>query len=238
MQRELAALRRMFRLGLQGGKALRVPYFPTIQVDNVRTGFFERAEFERVRAELPDYLQPLATVAYWTGWRRTELLTLEWRQVDLDTGTVRLDPGTTKNKQGRLVYLPAEALEALHAWREITAAVERQRRCIIQRVFHREGRPLRDYYAAWRSACDRAKVPGRTLHDFRRTAARNYVRSGVPERVAMQILGHKTRSIFDRYNLTSDGDLRAAAEKVVTPVREALGKIPVLPTSKASGEAS
>ena len=103
VQRELAALRRMFRLGLQGGKALRVPYFPTIQVDNVRTGFFERAEFERVRAELPDYLQPLATVAYWTGWRRTELLTLEWRQVDLDTGTVRLDPGTTKNKQGRLV---------------------------------------------------------------------------------------------------------------------------------------
>jgi integrase len=112
VQRELAALRRMFRLGLQAGKLLRLPYFPTIQVDNVRTGFFERDEFERVRAELPMHLQALVTLAYWTGWRRGELLNLEWRQVDLEAGTVRLDPGTTKNRHGRLVYLPSEALEA------------------------------------------------------------------------------------------------------------------------------
>ncbi|HEX7407823.1 MAG TPA: site-specific integrase, partial [Candidatus Binatia bacterium] len=203
-----------------------------------RTGFFERAELEGVRKQLPDYLQPLATFAYWTGWRRGELLTLEWRHVDLDAGTVRLDPGTTKNKQGRLVYLPLEALESLQAWRQKTSQVERERSCIVGRVFHHDGRPIRDYYAAWRSACDRAGIAGRTLHDFRRTAARNYVRSGVPERVAMQILGHKTRSIFDRYNVTSEGDLRAAAEKVGAPVRDGLGKVVALPTGKASGEAS
>jgi integrase len=228
IQHELAALRRMFRLGLEAGKVLRVPAFPTLQVHNVRTGFFERDEFERVRAELPEYLRPMVTVAYWTGWRRNELLNLEWRHVDLDAGTLRLDPGTTKNKQGRVTHLPAEALDTLRAWREQTAAVERQQSRIITRVFHHDGQPVRDFYTAWRSACERAKVPGRILHDFRRTAARNYVRSGVPETVAMKITGHKTRSVFDRYNITSEGDLRAAAESVAASVGEALGKIRIL----------
>ena len=236
VQRELATLRRMFRLGLQAGKVLRVPYFPTIQVDNIRTGFFERDEFERVRGELPEYLQPLATVAYWTGWRRNELLNLEGRQVDLQAGTVRLDPGTTKNRQGRVVYLPPEALEALRVWREKTATVEREQSRIITRVFHHHGEPIRDFYTAWRNACARAGIAGRKLHDFRRTAARNYVRSGVPERVAMQILGHKTRSIFDRYNITSEGDLQAAAERVAASVGEALGKISALPPKQAYGK--
>jgi integrase len=234
VQRELAALRRMFRLGLEAGKVLRVPVFPTIRVDNIRTGFFERDEFERVRAELPAYLQPAVTLAYWTGWRRGELLNLEWRHVDLDAGTVRLDPGTTKNKEGRFVYLPAEALDALRAWRRRTAEVERERSCIIGHVFHHDDRPIRDFSVAWRGACARAGVAGRTLHDFRRTAARNYVRAGVPERVAMQILGHKTRAIFDRYNIVSEGDLRAAAEKVAAPVRDGLGKILVLPTGQTA----
>jgi integrase len=238
VQRELATLRRMFRLGLQAGKVLRVPYFPTIQVDNVRTGFFERDEFERVRAELPEYLQPMVTMAYWTGWRRGELLKLEWRQVDLEAGTVRLDPGATKNRQGRLVYLPAEALDALRGWREKTAAVERERSCIIVRVFHHNGEPIRDFYTAWRNACERAKISGRKLHDFRRTAARNYVRSGVPERVAMMVLGHKTRAIFDRYNITSEADLRDAAERVTAPVGEGLGKIVAFPTKPAPAEAA
>jgi integrase len=91
----------MFRLGAQADKGLRVPQFPTIAVHNARRGFFERDQFEKVLAEVPDYLQPLATVAYWTGWRKGELLRLERRQIDLDAGTLRLDPGTTKNKEGR-----------------------------------------------------------------------------------------------------------------------------------------
>src|SRR5205823_4732448 len=119
--------RRMFRLGAQADKVLRVPHFPTITVHNARRGFFERDQFEKVLAELPHYLKPLATVAYWTGWRKGELLRLERRQVDLDAGTLRLDPGTTKNKEGRVVYLPPEALAALKAWDGKTVALERER---------------------------------------------------------------------------------------------------------------
>jgi integrase len=119
---------------------LRIPFFPTIRIDNVRKGFFERADFERVRKELPDYLRPLVTMAYWTGWLKAELLRLEWRQVDLEAGSVRLDPGTTKNREGRLAYLPAEALTVLRAWRERITPLERKSSRIVPHVFHNNGR--------------------------------------------------------------------------------------------------
>ena len=196
--------------------------------------FFERAEFESVRSHLPAYLRPLVTLAYWLGWRRGELMGLEWRQADLERGTVSLDPGTTKNREGRSVFLPPEALGALKAWREETAKLERERGLIIRRVFHRDGEPIRDFYATWRTACEKAGVPGRRLHDFRRTAARLYVRAGTPERVAMEVLGHKTRSIFDRYNITSEDDRSEAAQRVAFSAGEALGKKDRRPKGRTS----
>jgi integrase len=163
VQREIAALRRMFRLGYQATppKVGQLPSFPKITEQNVRTGFFERDEFERVRAELPDYLRPLVTVGYWLGWRIGKLQALQWRPVDLERGTIRLDAGTTKNDEGRLAYLPPEALEVLEDWRSETAKLEKARGVIIPHVFHHDGSPIRDIYAAWRGACKRAGVAGR-----------------------------------------------------------------------------
>jgi len=214
---ELAALRRAFRLGVEAGKVTRVPHFPTVTVHNARTGFLDGDVFGRVLGELPEHLRPVATLGYWTGWRRGEILGLEWRQVDLESGEVRLDPGTTKNKDGRVVFLPPEALACLRAWKQTTAGFERARGAIIARVCHNGGRPVRDFYGSWRKACARAGVPALLFHDLRRSAARNYVRSGVPERVVMEILGHRTRSIFDRYNIVSEADLREASRRVASP---------------------
>jgi integrase len=216
---ELAALRRMFQLGYEGEKVLRVPNFPTITVSNTRACFFEQDAFARMHAELPEYLRPLATVGYWLGWRKGELLALQWRQVDLDRGTVSLDAGTTKNDDARLAFLPAEAFQTLKKWRERTTELEHERGAIIRHVFHNDGRPLRSIDASWRSACKRAGVPGMLFHDLRRTAARNYVRSGNHESVVMKIGGWKTRSMFDRYNITNEEDLQQAALKVVSASR-------------------
>src|SRR5207247_10603811 len=104
---ELAALKRMFTLGLQAGKVAVRPYILSIEVRNTRSGFFEESDFRTVVGHLPHYLKPVARFAYLTGWRKGEILRLQWQQVDLDAGTVRLEPGTTKNDEGRLFLFAA-----------------------------------------------------------------------------------------------------------------------------------
>jgi integrase len=196
------------------GKLLAVPHIPLLRENNVRKGFFEREQFEAVRRHLPEYARPIVTFAYYTGWRiDSEVLPLEWRQVDLQTGTVRLDAGTTKNDEGRVFMagLIDELREMLLALRESAKRIGRERDEIVRFVFHRHGKRVRTFRKAWANACIAAGCPGRIPHDFRRTAVRNLVRAGVPERVAMQMTGHKTRSVFERYNIVSDSDICAAA---------------------------
>ena len=111
INRELAVLKRMFNLTRQAGKLVHAPHIPMLREDNVRTGFFERDQFDAVRANLPPALASVVTFAYLTGWRiQSDVLPLTWAQVDRHGGSVRLDPGTTKNDEGRIFpygeYLP------------------------------------------------------------------------------------------------------------------------------------
>jgi integrase len=133
--------------------------------------------------------------------------------VDLAGGEVRLDPGTTKTGEGRVFPLTAEQRALLDRRRAVTR--ERALGRIIPFVFSRaHGQPIRGFRKAWGTACRKAGVPGRVLHDFRRRAVRNLVRAGVPERVAMQLVGWQSRQMLDRYHIVSHADLREAARKL------------------------
>ena len=170
INRELSALKRMFTLTCQAGKLVVAPHIPMLQEDNVRRGFFEREQFEAVRRRLPSEVQPVVTFGYLTGWRiNSEILTLQWHQVDLRAGIVRLDPGTTKNGDGRTFPFSAlpELRDLLEEQRAATTILERQTGVIVPWVFHRAGSPIKFYRRSWIAACRDAGCPGRIPHDFR-----------------------------------------------------------------------
>jgi integrase len=200
----------------------------------VRRGFFDPDMLDSVLAQLPDEHRPVIRFAAITGWRiASEVLPLEWRQMDFAAGEVRLDPGTTKCGEWRVFPLTA-ALRLL--LREQWAEHERLKKAghICPFVFFREvaegrGGPKKpqeiiSLTKGWKTACRLAGCPGRIPHDLRRTAIRNLVRSGVPERVAMKLTGHKTPSVFARYDIVSDGDLRDAVAKLDMVVVRAKAK--------------
>ena len=155
----------------------------------------------------------LLRFAYVTGWRiPSEVQTLQWRQVDFEAGEVRLNPGTTKNQQGRTFSMVHDELrELLHHQRTVTDRLQHTTGTICPWVFHRNGQAIKSFRSTWKKACLQAGYLGRIPHDLRRTAVRNLVRAGVSESIAMTMTGHLTRSVFDRYDIVSSRDLRNAA---------------------------
>jgi integrase len=232
INRYFAGLRRAFYLAQESGRVEAVPKFPMLsEKDYVRKGFVERAQHDAILAKAVDWLRPVLTFFYLTGWRRSEALRLEWRQVDLDAGVIRLEPGTTKNKSGRTLpfHTLPELRDALKAQRELTEKMEREQGAIIPWVFHASGAPLVDgkghprplVYEAWRAATTAAGLPGRLLHDFRRSCVRNMERAGVSRSVAMQITGHKTESVYRRYAIVSEADIAEGLAKVAALPKKA-----------------
>lgn len=217
INRELMALKRMFNLAVKQTPPLvkldAIPHIPKLKEHNIRTGFFTREEYELLRGLLPDHVKIPFLIAYWTGMRTGEILCLQWDQVDFERGLLQLAPGTTKNGQGRTIPLANEVIHGLKQWWRIS----RLKYPYCDWVCHYKGTWLRKIPPrTWKEACRNAHIPEKLFHDLRRTGVRNLVRLGVPERVAMEISGHRTRSVFDRYNIVNETDLLQAKDKLNT----------------------
>ena len=190
---------------------IAIPKFPMLDESrNVRHGFFEPADFEKVRARLaPEAYADAAAFAYITGWRLpSEVLTLDWSQVDMRSGLVHR-PRHDEGRRGPpvsdhgLIAEGAESSEA-HEGGRLRARVPRRRPADSQAPLH----------AAWTDACTAAKVDGRIPHDMRRSAVRNLERASIPRKVAMQMVGPRTESIYRRYHIVAEADIHDAGARL------------------------
>jgi len=244
INRELAALKRLLSLGARQTppKVNRAPYIPMLKENNTRKGFFEHKDFLALRDALPDYLKPMTMFGYKVGWRDQEITSLTWDAVDLDNGIVTLRVGETKNDEGRTVYLDDELRLLFREQWEKRKSHENPTHFVFT---NKTGSgPIVNIKKAWSKATRKTKLgygyrisleyvtewqdklpAGPIFHDFRRSAVRNMIRSGIPERVAMMISGHKTRSVFDRYNIVSDTDLKQAAQKQQNYLETQMGTV-------------
>jgi integrase len=237
VNRSLEGLRRAFNYAARLNPPLfprhLVPSIPLLPVDNVREGYFTRAEVDALLAHLPD--ADICDFIEWgfrTGMRKGEIGRLTWDMLDRsDTPWVLRIPGAiTKNRKGRVLGLEGS----------VRVIIERRlkaRRLDCPLIFHRTckgkpGQPIYDISAIWKAALRAARLPeGRLFHDLRRSAVRTLIRSGVDQSVAMAISGHKTRSMLDRYNIitgtdTAEALVRADAYLSTQPAERNVAEMP------------
>jgi len=213
INRSLACLRRMLRVAHEDGKLQFVPVIRLLKEPAPRRGFLPMEKFEQLVRLLPTTLRPLITILYFCGVRVGEAVQIEWTQVDLGHGLIRLEPEQTKTGEARTVPLPSMLVMMLNAVKPKVGRVfddtnlrkEWTKACVacgLARIIKVDGRPHDPRYE------------GLTIHDLRRSAIRNLVNAGVPERVAMKISGHQTRSVFDRYHIVNTDDVTTAMQRV------------------------
>jgi len=233
------------RRGLIGGhvingKLQRLPVLHKLKEADPRAGFFGPEQYTAIRRHLEPDLQLATDIDYTYGWRtQSEVLTREWRHVDLKAGILRLDAGETKNREGRVVYLTPALLMAFTEQRARVHDFEKRLGRIVPYCFpHLHGAKQqsvglrhvavlgerrKDFRGAWRTACTKAGIADRYRHDFRRTAVRNLERSGVSRSIAMKLTGHKTEAVYRRYAIVSDQDLKEASAKLIAGAQERQG---------------
>jgi integrase len=213
VNRELAALKRGLALAVEHDRLSSVPKIKLLAEAPPRQGFVSPANFSKILEALPVDLRDLARFGYLTGWRVGEIVTLAWSDVDREGRRITLRRERSKSGEPRtipFVSTLADIIEARWKAREYQAPAGPG---LSPFVFHRAGDPIKDFRGAWRKACTAAKQPGLLFHDLRRSAVRNLVAAGVDQAVAMRITGHKTASVFQRYRIVADDDVRAALER-------------------------
>jgi integrase len=166
VNRELAALRRAFRLAVKQKRIAVAPSIELLEENNVRQGFIEPGDFETLIPLLPEYLQDFALFAYLTGWRTGELKSLTWADVNRDAQTILLRSENSKNKEGRLIPLPDELSEIIERrWEARRLAMPDVSTAIVEFVFHNNGYRVGDFRKSWAAACKVVGMPNLRLHE-------------------------------------------------------------------------
>ena len=216
INREMAILRRGFSLALREDPPLvrRAPYIPKLEEDNVRQGFIEHGQYLALREALPDHLKTLLVVGYHCGNRLGELRKLRWEQVDLDAREIRIEKSQAKGKKPRTLPIYGDMVE----WLEWQRGFSKGDRVFswkqpAKRVEAKE-KALGSHLKGWAEACAAVGIEALHFHDLRRSAIRNMERAGIPRHVAMQISGHRSESVYRRYDIVVEADLKAAGAKL------------------------
>ena len=207
-------LRKAFRLGVRQKRIAAAPTIDLLAENNVRQGFVEPADFEKIVAVLPEHLRDFMRFAYSTGWRRGEISDLQWSAVNRQTKTIFL--GRSKNGEPRILPLVGELDRIIERRWQLRSIKNRNGSTTIATyVFHcGDGQPIGDTRKSWRTACSKAGTPSLLVHDLRRSAVRNFDKNGVSQIVGMMISGHKTASVYKRYRIVPENDIREALQKV------------------------
>jgi integrase len=204
---EVATLGRMLTLAVDLAKISWRPKFKLLEGENVREGFLQHGDFLALHSGLPEYLKDFVAFLYYGGWRKGAARNLQWKDIDLETKTARLAIKSSKNKEPWVLPLAGQL------WEILERRIE-QRRPDCSYVFHyRNGKKIGDFRKVWDQACKAAGLIGVIPHDLRRCAARNLSLSGVREQLAMKITGHKTNSMYRRYRIVDEDELRQAQEQ-------------------------
>lgn len=188
------------------------PRFPKLAEDNARSGFLTRTQFDVLRSHLPEDLKDFALFAYLVGWRKSAIATLHWS--DIRDRNIYLRGMNSKNGKPYFVPIVGELVELIERRKDARSIKADSGVSLSSLVFHRGGGSILEFRKSWASACKKADCAGRLFHDLRRSAARSLIRSGVNKDVARQVGGWQTDSMFSRYNVAAEEDLRDAMEKV------------------------
>lgn len=233
---ELSIARRIYKLARTDGLVRTIPEIPQIRHLNVRKGFVEPRDWARAREHLHVDLRDACDFAFACGAREMEVLTLRWEHVDREHGIASFH--STKTDQARKI--PYGRFPQLHEviQRRLEARARLKRADVISpwvfcfeqpvkirgRTYHPAGSPLSGsgehglhtmLRANLDEACRKAGIPRLLFHDFRRSAARNIERSGVPRSVARLIGGWSDR-IYSRYAIGDESEMESALSQVGT----------------------
>jgi integrase len=215
VNREIACMRTMFNKAIRDGKLQKNPTrgVKFLRENNERDRVLSSEELEKYKAQCPSWYLPIAMMAYFTAMRKSEIVNIAPSRIDLKEGFIRLKPEDTKTGEGRSIPIHPDLMEVLKK-------VLKVRPLNCERAFHRDGRPIDSNHIRWahQRVCRKAGIKNFTFHDFRHTCINNWRRDGHDYFKIMAASGHKTMSVFKRYNMVGEEELKTLVKFASSPL--------------------